>query len=82
VAKRSLPLSEVYRLIEPGLVVLVSTMSGGRANIMTMSWQMMVDFRAADSGLRYEQPGLFVSRAEEDQRMRRQHPHGRAGPKR
>ena len=43
-AKRSLPLSEVYRLIEPGPVVLVSTMSDGRANIMTMSWHMMVDF--------------------------------------
>jgi flavin reductase (DIM6/NTAB) family NADH-FMN oxidoreductase RutF len=44
VAKRSLPLSEVYRLLEPGPVVLVSTMNGGRANIMTMSWHMMVDF--------------------------------------
>jgi flavin reductase (DIM6/NTAB) family NADH-FMN oxidoreductase RutF len=44
VAKRSLPLCEVYRLIEPGPVVLVSTMRGGRANIMTMSWHMMVDF--------------------------------------
>ena len=43
-AKRPLPLGEVYRLIEPGPVVLVSTMSGGRANIMTMSWHMMVDF--------------------------------------
>ena len=42
--KTSLPLSRVYRLIEPGPVVLVSTMSGGRANIMTMSWHMMVDF--------------------------------------
>jgi flavin reductase (DIM6/NTAB) family NADH-FMN oxidoreductase RutF len=44
VVKRSLPLSEVYGLIEPGPVVLVSTMNGGRANIMTMSWHMMVDF--------------------------------------
>jgi flavin reductase (DIM6/NTAB) family NADH-FMN oxidoreductase RutF len=44
VAKRPLPLAEVYRLIEPGPVVLVSTMNGGRANIMTMSWHMMVDF--------------------------------------
>jgi len=42
--KRPLPLAEVYRLIEPGPVVLVSTLSGGRANIMTMSWHMMVDF--------------------------------------
>jgi flavin reductase (DIM6/NTAB) family NADH-FMN oxidoreductase RutF len=43
-AKQSLPLSEVYRLIEPGPVVLVSTMSGKKMNIMTMSWHMMVDF--------------------------------------
>jgi flavin reductase (DIM6/NTAB) family NADH-FMN oxidoreductase RutF len=43
-AKRNLPLSQVYRLIEPGPVVLVTTASGGRANIMTMSWHMMVDF--------------------------------------
>jgi flavin reductase (DIM6/NTAB) family NADH-FMN oxidoreductase RutF len=43
-AKTSLPLSRVYRLIEPGPVVLVSTMSGSKANIMTMSWHMMVDF--------------------------------------
>ena len=41
-AKRPLP--QVYRLIEPGPVVLVSTVSGGCANIMTMSWHMMVDF--------------------------------------
>ena len=43
-AKTSLPLSRVYRLIEPGPVVLVSTMSGSKANIMTMSWHMMIDF--------------------------------------
>jgi flavin reductase (DIM6/NTAB) family NADH-FMN oxidoreductase RutF len=42
--KRSFPLSQVYRLIEPGPVVLVSTMNCGQANVMTMSWHMMVDF--------------------------------------
>lgn len=42
--KRSLPLPKVYRLIEPGPVVLVTTASGSRTNIMTMSWHMMVDF--------------------------------------
>ena len=31
-------------MIEPGPVVLVSTMSGKKTNIMTMSWHMMVDF--------------------------------------
>jgi flavin reductase (DIM6/NTAB) family NADH-FMN oxidoreductase RutF len=44
VAKKSLPLSEVYRLIEPGPVVLVSTMNSKRPNVMTMSWHMMIDF--------------------------------------
>ena len=42
--KRPLPLAEVYRLIETGPVALVPTMRGGRANIITMSWHMMVDF--------------------------------------
>ena len=31
-------------MIEAGPVVLVSTMSGKKTNIMTMSWHMMVDF--------------------------------------
>jgi len=44
VTKTSLPLSKVYRLIEPGPVVLVSTMRGMKPNIMTMSWHMMIDF--------------------------------------
>jgi flavin reductase (DIM6/NTAB) family NADH-FMN oxidoreductase RutF len=42
--KTSLPLSEVYRLLEPGPVVMVTSARGGRANVMTMSWHMMVDF--------------------------------------
>ena len=43
-AKRSLPLSRVYRLLEPGPVVLVTTARKGRPNIMTMSWHTMMDF--------------------------------------
>jgi flavin reductase (DIM6/NTAB) family NADH-FMN oxidoreductase RutF len=42
--KRALPLSQVYRLLEPGPVVMLSTAQGGKPNIMTMSWHMMVDF--------------------------------------
>ena len=42
--KSSLSLSQVYRFIEPGPVVMVSTMNGKTPNIMTMSWHMMVDF--------------------------------------
>lgn len=41
---RSLPLSEVYRLLEPGPVVLLTTCHKGRANVMAMSWHMMIDF--------------------------------------
>jgi flavin reductase (DIM6/NTAB) family NADH-FMN oxidoreductase RutF len=39
-----LPLSVVYQLLEPGPVVLLTTTQGGKSNVMTMSWHMMVDF--------------------------------------
>lgn len=42
--KKSFPLSKVYTLLEPGPVVMVTTAQGGRRNIMTMSWHMMIDF--------------------------------------
>jgi flavin reductase (DIM6/NTAB) family NADH-FMN oxidoreductase RutF len=42
--KKPLRLSQAYRLIEPGPVVLVTTAIGERTNIMTMSWHMMIDF--------------------------------------
>ena len=42
--KKSLRLGDVCRLIEPGPVVLLSTSLKGRANIMTMSWQTMMEF--------------------------------------
>lgn len=42
--KKSFPLSQVYRLLEPGPVVMVTTVRKGRANIMTMSWHTMIDF--------------------------------------
>ncbi len=41
---KDLPLSKAYQLLEPGPVVLLTTAHKGRANIMTMSWHMMVDF--------------------------------------
>jgi flavin reductase (DIM6/NTAB) family NADH-FMN oxidoreductase RutF len=43
-ARRSLPLSEVYRLLEPGPVVLLTTARKGQANVMAMSWHTMIDF--------------------------------------
>ncbi len=42
--KRNLPLSRVYRLLEPGPVVMLTTAGLKGANVMTMSWHMMVDF--------------------------------------
>jgi len=41
---KSFPLAKVYQLIEPGPVVLLTTARRGRANVMTMSWHMMVEF--------------------------------------
>lgn len=42
--KKSLPLSRVYRLLEPGPVVLLTTADKGRPNVMTMSWHTMMEF--------------------------------------
>lgn len=42
--KRSFPLSKVYRLLEPGPVVLLTTAHAGRPNVMPMSWLTMMEF--------------------------------------
>ena len=41
---KALAMSKVYQLLEPGPVVLLTTARKGRANVMTMSWHMMVEF--------------------------------------
>jgi flavin reductase (DIM6/NTAB) family NADH-FMN oxidoreductase RutF len=41
---KDLPLAKVYQLLEPGPVVLLTTARRSRANVMTMSWHMMVEF--------------------------------------
>src|SRR5579864_8375924 len=41
---KDLSLSKVYQLLEPGPVVLLTTARKGRANVMTVSWHMMVEF--------------------------------------
>lgn len=41
---RELVLAKVYQLIEPGPVVLLTTMRRDKPNVMTMSWHMMVEF--------------------------------------
>jgi flavin reductase (DIM6/NTAB) family NADH-FMN oxidoreductase RutF len=45
--KKKYPLTKIRRLLEPGPVVLVSSSSKGRSNIMTMGWHMMMGFRPA-----------------------------------
>ena len=42
--KRKLPLSRVYRLLESGPVVMMTTARKGRANVMPMSWHTMMEF--------------------------------------
>jgi flavin reductase (DIM6/NTAB) family NADH-FMN oxidoreductase RutF len=42
--KHPLPLGEVYRLLEPGPVVLLTTAHRGRRNVMPMSWHTMMEF--------------------------------------
>ena len=42
--RKSLPLSKVYGLLEPGPVVLVTTARGGRQDFMAMSWHTMMEF--------------------------------------
>ncbi len=43
-AKKTYPLAQVYRLLEPGPVVMVTTARKGKANVMTMSWLTMMEF--------------------------------------
>jgi len=44
IAKRDFPVSQVRRFLEPGPIVLVSSAHGGRTNIMTMGWHMIMEF--------------------------------------
>ncbi|MGA8393484.1 MAG: flavin reductase, partial [Burkholderiaceae bacterium] len=41
---RQLKLSKAFTLMESGPVVLVTTHDGGKDNIMTISWTMVMDF--------------------------------------
>ena len=49
---KDLPLSKVYRLLEPGPVVLLTTARDGRANVMTMFLAHDGRVRAAAGRLR------------------------------
>jgi len=41
---KTLEISKAFTLMEPGPVVLVTTCDGGKNNIMTISWTMVMDF--------------------------------------
>ncbi|MDR0534725.1 MAG: flavin reductase family protein [Verrucomicrobiales bacterium] len=41
---KEFPLSKAFQLLEPGPVVLVTTVLNGKPNVMTMSWHMVLDF--------------------------------------
>lgn len=41
---RQMKLGRAFTLLEPGPVVLVTTRDGGKNNIMTISWTMVLDF--------------------------------------
>jgi flavin reductase (DIM6/NTAB) family NADH-FMN oxidoreductase RutF len=43
-AKRAYPLPKVYRLLEPGPVLLLATAGKVRPNVMTLSWHMPMEF--------------------------------------
>jgi flavin reductase (DIM6/NTAB) family NADH-FMN oxidoreductase RutF len=45
--KKSYPLDEIRRFLEPGPIVLVSSAWRGNSNIMTMGWHMMLGFSPA-----------------------------------
>jgi flavin reductase (DIM6/NTAB) family NADH-FMN oxidoreductase RutF len=49
-ARKSFPLSNVYGLLEPGPLVMVTTSHGGHPNIMTMSWHTMMEFEPPLAG--------------------------------
>jgi flavin reductase (DIM6/NTAB) family NADH-FMN oxidoreductase RutF len=41
---KKFPLNKAFTLLEPGPVVLVTTVYGGKLNILTLSWTMVMDF--------------------------------------
>lgn len=49
--KKALALGQAYQLLEPGPVVLLTTALRGKADVMTQSWHMMMDFEPPLVGL-------------------------------
>lgn len=48
--KRNLPVEQVRRFLEPGPIVLVSSVHKGERNIMSMGWHMVMEFQPSMIG--------------------------------
>jgi flavin reductase (DIM6/NTAB) family NADH-FMN oxidoreductase RutF len=58
--KRSFPLDKIRRFLEPGPVILISSIYKHQRNIMACGWHMMLD---------YEQVGCFIWDQNESREM-------------
>jgi len=58
--KKSFPLAKVYQLLEPGPVVMLTTVSQGQPNIMTTSWHTMLDFEPPLIGCVISSSGIII----------------------
>ncbi|MBL1263909.1 flavin reductase family protein [Methylomicrobium sp. RS1] len=41
---KTMPINKAFTLLEPGPVVFITTHKGGKHNLMTISWTMVMDF--------------------------------------
>ena len=78
---KEFPLSKVYQLLEPGPVVLLTTARQGQANVMTMSWHMMVEFEPPLVACVVSSANHSFRRLESNQGMRNRDPSGGTGAK-
>lgn len=49
--KSDFPASQVRRYLEPGPIVLVSSTSAGKTNIMALGWHTILEFPPSSVGL-------------------------------
>ena len=67
---RNLQLSQVYKFIEPGPVVLLTTAQKGCPNVMAMSWHMMMEFNPPLIACIPESVNLGFSKNIQDQQFK------------
>ncbi len=76
---RTLSLSKVYQLLEPGPVVLLTTAHRGRANVMAMSWHMMIEFEPPQLACVVSNANYSFAALRATGRMRDRHTGAKAG---